>query len=214
MLQPSRPPADDVVSARLACALTSPAHLDEYLRLRLARIVDPRSGLEGLVAAPLQRGAGTLNALTQAEAVLRIPIGVSGFAAGTEVRPVLVAGAAFGSETTIISGVRSPAIEVLLELLRHELARGSVQWVESSVTEASEALARGLCHTAALTLGQGAEVGAADPIAGLAARVGALKVLEIARTSSSRDVLVLPSPVWDSPPIVGLRMVLSSPAYT
>lgn len=218
MLQTAGPPENEVVPARLACAVISPSHLDEYVRLRLACIVDPRINRETLVAIPLQRGAGALNTLTQTEAVLRIPLGATGFAAGTEVKPVLVTGAAASTATTIISGMRSPATEVLLELRRHELTRGSVQWIESNASDASETLASGLCHVAALVLGQRAEGGviedrAADPIAGLVARVGAVRVLEIARTSSSREVLVLPVAAWDSPPVVGLRTVLSSMAF-
>lgn len=208
MVQISALPGDDVVSARLACALPSPSPLDEYVRLRLAYIVDPRTALETLVAVPLQRGAGALHTLAQTEAVLRVPVGATGFAAGTEVTPVLVTGAAFGTVTTIINGMRSPATEVLLELRRHELARGSVQWIESSMQDASEALASGLCHAAALEVGQGVEGSPADPVPGLVARAGAVRVLELACTSSSREVLVLPAAAWDSPPIVGLRKVL------
>ena len=94
------------VAARLACAVSSAEHLDEYLRVRLARIVDPRTGQEALVATPLWRGACALNAIVQTEAVLRIPVGSKGFAAGAEVRLVPVAGAGFGGATTIISGLR------------------------------------------------------------------------------------------------------------
>jgi hypothetical protein len=38
-------------------------HLDEYVRVRVARIVDPRTGREELVVTPLQRGAGAIVAL-------------------------------------------------------------------------------------------------------------------------------------------------------
>lgn len=219
MVQTPRASGDDVVTARLACAVTSPAHLDEYLRLRLAGIVDPRTRRETLVATPLQRGAGALHTLAQTEAVLRIPVGATGFTAGTEVKPVLVAGAAFGTSTLIISGVRTPATDILLELSRHELARGSVQWIESSVADAIEALASGLCQAGALVLSlglasdQGVEGSAPEPLAGLAARIGGLSVLEVSRTSSSREVLVLPASAWDSPPVRGLRTVLSSMAF-
>jgi putative molybdopterin biosynthesis protein len=204
---------EDGVSARLGCAVSSAQHLDEYLRVRLARIVDPRTGREALVVVPLQRGAGALNAIVQTEGVLRIPVGATGFAAGAEVRPVPVAGAAFDTETTIISGLRSPATDVLLELRHGEMPRGSVQWTESDVRDASEALATGLCHAAALALDHGAEGSAADPIAAIVARVGAVTVLEIARIGSTSEVLVAPAPAFDSPPIVALRTVLRSTAF-
>ncbi len=48
-----RSAGEDGVLARLNTAVSSAAHLDEYVRLRLARIVDPRTGQEALVATPL-----------------------------------------------------------------------------------------------------------------------------------------------------------------
>jgi putative molybdopterin biosynthesis protein len=119
----------DALPARLACAVSSAGHLAEYLRLRLARIIDPRTGQETLVAVPLQRGAGALNAIVLTEAILRIPVGTTGLPAGADVRPVPVAGAAFAASTTIISGVRSPATDALLGLRRDEVSLGSLHLV-------------------------------------------------------------------------------------
>ena len=194
VLSMGRSAGEDAVLARLGCAVSSAAHLDEYLRLRLARIVDPRTGQEALVATPLQRGAGALNAIVQTEALLRIPVGVTGFNAGAEIRPVPVAGAAFGMATTIISGVRSPATDALLELCYDEVPGGSVQWNEYGVQDASEALSTGLCHAAALAQNHGSGGPTADPIAALVARIGELTVIEIARTGSTSEVLVVPAP--------------------
>jgi hypothetical protein len=187
--------------------------LAEYLRVRLAGIVDPRTGRKALVAIPLRRGAGALNTIIQAEAVLPIPLGTNGFAAGAEVRPVPVAGAAFGSTTTIISGLRSPATDALLELRHDEVPRGSVHWTESGVQDASDALETGLCHAIALALSQGADGPVIDPIAALVERVGEVTVIEIARIGSSSEVLVVPAPAFRSQPIVALRAVLRSTAF-
>jgi putative molybdopterin biosynthesis protein len=208
MLQRGGSAAQDGVPAKLSCAVRSAEHLDEYVRVRLACIADPRTGQKVLVATPLQRGAGALSTIVQTEAVLRIPVGVAGLAAGAEVRPVPVAGAAFGTATTIISGLRSPATDALLELRHRELPPGSVQWTESSAQEASEALARGLCHAAALLLDD-----VADPLAAVVARAGAVTVLEVARMGSAREVLVVAVPAQDSPPIMALRAVLCSAAF-
>lgn len=203
----------DGVPARLGCAVSSAGHLDEYVRLRLARIIDPRTGREALVAIPLQRGAGALNTMVHTEAVLRIPAGVNGFAAGVEIRPIPVAGAAFGAATTIVSGLRSPATDALLQLRYDEVPRGSVQWTEFGVQDASDALATGLCHAVALAVDHGTGGGAADPISGLVARVGEVTVIEIARTGSTSEVLVVPAPAFDSEPITALRAVLRSTAF-
>ncbi|MGH3711113.1 MAG: molybdopterin-binding protein [Pseudonocardiaceae bacterium] len=201
---------EDGVLARLGCAVRSAEHLDEYVRLRLARIVDPRTGQEALVAFPLPRGAGALSTIVQTEAMLRIPVGATGFAAGAEVWPVPVMGAAFGTATAIISGLRSPATDALLALLHHEVFRGSVHWIESSARDAEEALATGLCHAAALALHGGADAGAADPTVACANEV---TVVDIARIGSTREMLAVPAPAWDSPPIVTLRAVLRSAAF-
>ncbi len=138
---------------------------------------------------------------------------MNGFAAGAAVRPVPVAGAAFAAATTIISGLRSPATDALLELRHDEVPRGSVQWTESGVQDASEALATGLCHAVALEQDHGAGGGAADAIAALVARVGEVTVIEIARTASTSEVLIVPDPAFDSPPIAALRAVLRSTAF-
>ena len=204
---------DDGLPIRLACAVRSAEHLDEYLRLRLARIIDPGTGREALVAAPLQRGAGALNAMIQTEAVLRIPVGTTGFPAGAEVRPVLVADAAFAAATTIINGLRSPATDALLELRHDQLPQGSLHWIEVSVQDATDALATGLCHAVALAQDHSAGRGTADPIAALAEGIGALTVIEIARTGSTNEVLVVPARASYTQPIAALRAVLRSTAF-
>jgi putative molybdopterin biosynthesis protein len=204
---------DDGVPARLACAVSSAGHLDEYLRLRLARIIDPRTGREALVAAPLQRGAGALNTMIQTEAILRIPVGTTGFPAGAEVRPVPVAGAAFAAATTIITGLCSPATDALLELRHDQLPQGSLHWTEVSVQDASDALATGLCHAVTLAQHHSAGGDTADPIVALTERIGELTIIEIARTSSANEVLVVPALASHTQPIAALRAVLRSTAF-
>jgi hypothetical protein len=204
--------AGDGLPARLACTVSSAGHLEEYLRLRLARIIDPRTGREALVAAPLQRGAGALNAIVQTEGILRIPIGTTCLPAGAQVQLTPVAGAAFAATTTIISGLRSPATDALVELRCDEVSRGSLQWTEASVQEASEALATGLCHAMALAQQRGGN-GAADPVATLGDRIGELATIQIARTASANELLVVPAFAVDTEPIAALRAVLRSPAF-
>lgn len=206
-------PARDGVPARLGCAVHSPAHVEEYVRMRLARVLDPRTGLESLVATPLRRGAGAVNAMVRTEAILRIPQGQIGFAAGTEVRPVPVEGAAFRAATLLVSGLSSPATEALLDLDQEGPSpHGSVQWTETDADEAGGALMSGLCHAIALRLeredGRGAGV-----IAAMVEGAGDVTVLEIARTGSVSEVLVVPAGSFDSPPIVALRTVLRSTEF-
>jgi hypothetical protein len=73
---------------------------------------------------------------------------------------------------------------------------------------ALDALAAGLCHTAALTLPLGhAHVTAAER---LADRFGPITVLEIARSGDRVDTLIVPAAAFDSAPVVALRSTLSS----
>jgi hypothetical protein len=89
-----------------------------------------------------------------------------------------------------------------------------VQWIESSVQDASEALATGLCHAAALALDDaGSATGAGnaaapDPLAAIAAQVGDLAVRDIARVGSTREVLVVPALAGDNPAIAMLRTLI------
>ncbi|ODU06154.1 MAG: hypothetical protein ABS81_05455 [Pseudonocardia sp. SCN 72-86] len=74
-------PEPATVSARLECAVSSPAGVDECLLIRLEH---PPAGGD-LVAVPLGRGAGALSSLMRADAALRLPAGCTGFASGSEV---------------------------------------------------------------------------------------------------------------------------------
>ncbi|HEX3825900.1 MAG TPA: molybdopterin-binding protein [Sporichthyaceae bacterium] len=207
-------PAVDAVAARLGSAVESAEHLDEYVRVRLARVLDPRTALESLVAIPLSRGAGALDAIIRAEAVVRVPVGHRGFPAGACVWPVPVAGAVFGAGTTLVSGLESPATAALLAadgLGRH--GDGTVQWTGTDPDAATDALVGGLCHAAALQLATGEHSPGPDVLAGIVARAGEMTVLEIARTDVAVEVLVVPVVAFDSPAVVRLRTGLRSAAF-
>jgi hypothetical protein len=98
-------------------------------------------------------------------------------------------------------------------LRRGEVSQGSLHWSEASVQDASEALATGLRHAVALGQHRGTGSGAADPIAALARRIGELRIIEIARTASTDEVLVVPALAFDTEPVAALRAVLQSPAF-
>jgi hypothetical protein len=55
--------------------------------------------------------------------------------------------------------------------------------------------------------------GRANPVAALVERIGALTTIEIARTGSIHEVLVVPAFAFDTEPIAVLRAVLRSPAF-
>lgn len=199
---------DHPVTARLAAAVDSSARADEYLRVRVAAVAGPVTAAARLVAVPLPRGAGALSTLTRAEAVLRIPVGVGGLPAGATVEVVPVAGAAFAAGTTIIAGGSSAAVDALVEV--HLAGAPACLLHRGGLTDdaALDALAAGLCHTAVTSLPLGAAHDAAAE--SLAARLGAITVLEIARSGDRVDALVVPAAAFDSATVVELRSTLSS----
>jgi len=204
---------DHAVAARLAAPIVSAEHLEEYLRVRLARVVAPRTGQVTLVAVALPRGAGALNTLVQTEAVLRIPAGEAGYPAGTTVRPVPVDGAAFAAGTTIVTGLRSPATDALIDLLGADRPVAAVHWQPTGETAAVEALADGLCHAAAVRIDLAGERPDERAAATLVERLGPITLLELAHVAGQAEVLVIPAAAFDSGAIADLRTVPRSMDY-
>jgi putative molybdopterin biosynthesis protein len=205
--------AEHGVPARLAGPVVSAEHVDEYVKVRLARVLAPGTGHLTLVAVPLPRGAGALTTLVQTEAVLRIPAGTNGYPAGTTVRPVPVDGAAFAAGTTIVTGLRSPATDTLVAHLSADLPASAVHWQNCTADAAVEALADGLCHAAAVTIDSVAGRPDEQMAAALAGRLGPITLLELARIGAQTEVLVVPAAAFDSIPVEELRTALSSMGY-
>lgn len=200
------------VAARLAVTVNSTPRVDEYLRVRVATVVDPMTATEQLVAVPLPRGSGALSTLTHAEAVLQIPAGVGHFTVGSSVMLVPVGGATFAAGTTIVAGRTSASVDALGEVHRADAAACVLHFSVLPDEASLDALAAGLCHAATTTLPLGgtAYEAAAE---GLATRLGPITVLEIARYRDRVDTLIVPAAAFDSAPIVELRSSLSSMSF-
>jgi putative molybdopterin biosynthesis protein len=204
---------EHAVAARLAGPIGSAEHLDEYVRVRLARIVAPRTGQTTLVAVALPRGAGALNTIVQTEAILRIPAGNTGYPAGAIVRPVAVEGAAFAAGTTIVTGLRSPATDALADLLGADLPVAAVHWQSVGEHLAVGALADGLCHAAAILVNVAGGLPDEQLAAGIVERLGPITLLEVARVGTQAEMLAVPAVAFDSRAVERLRTALSSMAY-
>jgi putative molybdopterin biosynthesis protein len=204
---------EHAVAVRLAGPIGSAEHLDEYVRVRLARVVAPRTGHTTLVAVALPRGAGALNTLVQTEAILRIPAGDTGYPAGTTVRPVPVEGAAFAAGTIIVTGLRSPATDALADLLGADLPVAAVHWQTVGEHSAVEALSEGLCHAAAIRVDVAGGLPDEQFAAGLVERLGPITLLEVARVGTQAEMLAVPAAAFDSSAVERLRTVLSSMGY-
>ncbi len=106
--EPERPRARAVLSR----SVTSPSGVDEFLRVKLAR-VGPK-----LVAVPMARGAGTLTTLIRADGLVKIPVGVESWPEGTEVEAGLLRPLAEIESSLLCAGSH----DLLLDLLADELA--------------------------------------------------------------------------------------------
>ncbi|MGK5115690.1 molybdopterin molybdotransferase MoeA [Geodermatophilus sp. CPCC 205506] len=207
------PVTERAIPARLAVALRSPEHVEDHVRVRLARIPHPRTAEERLVAAPLPRGAGALTTLVQVEAVLRIPAGTGELPAGTAVLVAPVAGAPCAPDTVVVRGRRSAATEALVDVRAAELPAGAMAWVACPEADAIDSLADGLCHAAALALPLRQGRPDERAIAAYARRLGPITVLEVARTADLVEVLVVPGASASCRPVEGLRAALGSMAF-
>ena len=78
------PPRRPRTTARIGVALVSPAGADDWVRVRL------EAGPDGSVAWPLPGGAGALSSLAGADALLLVPAGATGHAAGDVVEVELL----------------------------------------------------------------------------------------------------------------------------
>jgi putative molybdopterin biosynthesis protein len=128
------------VSAQLTRKTTSHAGDDDYVRVAVGRVG------ENLLAAPIQRGAGVISSLVQADGLVLIPAGVQGLPAGSTVQVQLYRTPAELERTIFCIGSH----DVLLDLLAQFLARRHRRLV--SVNAGSQAglvaLQRGEAHLA------------------------------------------------------------------
>jgi len=128
--------------ARLARRLASSLGSDDWIRVRLGRVGD------GLVAAPLSRGAGVLTSLVRADGLLVVPAALEGHEAGEEVEVRLLRDLDAVERTIVAIGSHDPVLDLAASLLRardpqRTLVSGPVGSLGGLV-----ALREGLCHLA------------------------------------------------------------------
>jgi len=128
--------------ARLTHEISSPADVEEWVRVRLGR-VDGR-----LVATPLARGAGVLSSLVRADGLLRIPAGDGGHKGHAEVEVRLLKDADEIDNTIVVIGAGDAALDLAASALRARHARLTVSVTEAGSPAGLEALRDGLCHLA------------------------------------------------------------------
>jgi len=107
---PDPPPA--TVAATLSRSVTSPAGVDEFLRVKLGKVGDK------IVATPIGRGAALTTSLVRSDGIVLIPMGREGFPAGREVQVTLHRPLHEVLGQVVAIGSHDPALDVIADLLR------------------------------------------------------------------------------------------------
>lgn len=139
-------PGPDTVEARLGRAIPSPLGVDEFVRVKVARL-GPGAAAP-YVAVPLPRGAGLLSSLSQADGTVTVPASREGLDAGDTVRVTLARPRAVIDRALLVSGSH----DLLLDVLSSRLAAHDPLLTLSAGRVGSAggllSLRDGLCHMA------------------------------------------------------------------
>jgi putative molybdopterin biosynthesis protein len=103
-------PEKRMVTVRLGDSVSSEGGIDEFSLQAVGRIEDHYA------AIPQGRGASVQMTGVRANAIIRIPYGVEGLEAGSDVSAVLLVPKAELDRTVLIAGIYDPSLEPLMEL--------------------------------------------------------------------------------------------------
>ena len=141
-LEGAVPPTRPRVRARLTRKLASTMGADDWVRVRLGRVG------EGLVAAPLSRGAGVLTSLVRADGLLCVPAAREGHHAGADVDVELLRAPADVDRTIVVVGSHDPALDLAASVLRERDPGVTLASANVGSLGGLTALRDGLCHVA------------------------------------------------------------------
>lgn len=131
-----------VADVRLARKMASTMGEDEYVRVRIGRVGD------GLVAAPLSRGAGVLTSLVRADGIVIVPADVEGYHAGSTTRVELLRSFDEIERTIIAVGSHDLVLDLAQTHLRRRDPRVSLASSNVGSLGGLLAVRDGLCHLA------------------------------------------------------------------
>jgi len=130
------------VPARLGRRATSRMGNEEFLRVKAARVG------EGLVAAPLPRGASLLNSVVRADGLIRIPAALEGLEAGALVDLAPLRPLEAIEASLLAVGSHDMLLDILSDLLGERLLGASLSSAHVGSLGGLTALKRGECHLA------------------------------------------------------------------
>ena len=105
------PETPETVRASLTKTLVSGFKYQEYVRVRLGEVGGR------MVAAPLSRGAGVVSSFMKADGILKVPQGVEGYEAGSEVEVQLLKERETLSRTVVAIGSHDPLLDEVANFL-------------------------------------------------------------------------------------------------
>ena len=137
---------EKTVSAKLGRGLVSGLKYREFVRVRLGE------GPEGLVASPLDRGAGVVSSFMRADGILSLPQGCEGLEAGAQVGVRLLRPESELHGGLVVIGSHDPLLDEVSDLLRR--TEPAVRMSSSHVGSMGGIMAirRGEAHAAGIHL--------------------------------------------------------------
>jgi putative molybdopterin biosynthesis protein len=100
------------ITAKLSRQLSSPIGVEEFVNVKLGKVG------EGVIATPISRGAGVLMSIVRADGVLRIPSGLEGFAAGSDVEAELFRPLEDIEKSVVCIGSHDNTLDLLANFLK------------------------------------------------------------------------------------------------
>ena len=136
------PKEEDTVVVQPARKIASKLGLEEFLRVKVGSVDDC------LIASTLPRGSGSITTLTEADAIVRIPVDVEGIAEGENITAHLLRPLSAIENTIVITGSHDNTLDVLADEIR--LIDGRVGISSSHVGSMGGLMAikKGACHMA------------------------------------------------------------------
>ena len=130
------------VKATLTRKLVSQFGNDEFVRLRLARIRGD------LVATAIQRGAGVIMSLVEADGITKIPKLSEGIDAGTEIEVELINHIDEINNTLVMAGSHDLTVDILSNLLKQQTLKSKIASSNIGSIAGLIALSKGESHVA------------------------------------------------------------------
>lgn len=109
-----RPPQHrPTVNAAITKKTNSPAGDDDFLRVSVGKVGNR------ILAAPLSRGAGMITSLVRADGIVKIPRGIQGLSAGSDVKVELFNSVFEIENTILVIGSHDMTLDLLAQYLTH-----------------------------------------------------------------------------------------------